>query len=535
MAIPHFKPAWLAIALALVSAPAGIARAMPMNDENLLNIAENIHAPEFAPVEWLNTDKPLKLADLKGQVVLIDFWTYCCINCMHIFPDLRFLEEKYHDQPLVVIGCHSGKFSQEKDAANIRQAILRHNISHPVAVDSDFAIWKSFSVRAWPTLAIIDPEGNVVGLVSGEGHREGLDRAIAKLLADHKKKGTLKSPMKFRMERESFATGVLEFPGKVLADPQSQRLVISDTNHHRVLISDLSGAIQHVIGAGTIGLADGPFDKARFHQPQGLALSADGKKLYVADTENHALRVVDLENKSVATLAGNGKQSNDYNANGPGTRTALSSPWDLALVGDRLYIAMAGTHQIWVYDIKRSRVSVFAGTGREAGIQGPNRSAAFAQPSGLATDGQVLYVADSEISSIRSLELKSDGKTSLFAGGGELFEFGDADGEADRARFQHPLGVALSGNTLFAADTFNHRIRTVDLKTREVATWLGTGRPDPGTPDKIGLFEPGGLCAAGDTLYVADTNHHRILAVDIKSRVVRILDVRPPKSSSAGT
>jgi sugar lactone lactonase YvrE/peroxiredoxin len=496
-----------------------------------------IKAPDFLSVDaWLNTDGPLRLKDLRGQVVLLDFWTYCCINCMHVFSDLKYLEDKYHDRSFVVVGVHSGKFSQEKDPQNIRQAILRHNISHPVAVDSDYQVWNSYGVRAWPTLVLIDPQGYVVGLVSGEGHRAVLDKAIAKLLKEHGSKGTLAGPMKFKLERDAFKPGVLHFPGKVLADAAKARLFISDTNHHRVLVTDLMGKVQQVVGKGMEGLKDGTYNEAQFYQPQGLTLSADGKILYVADTENHALRAVDLIAQTVTTVAGTGKQSYDYRAAGSGRTTALSSPWDLFRVDERIYIAMAGTHQIWVYNLKSNRVSVFAGTGREDRIDGVNSRAAFAQPSGLSSDGKLLYVADSEISTIRVVELKGDGRTKTVAGSGGLFDFGRRDGRGAQARFQHPLGVALWGDRLLVADTFNNLIRSIALKTSEVTTWLGTGKPELGTESDIGLFEPGGLSVAGEMLYIADTNHHRILAVDIKSKRATVLkvDLLPRLSSGIG-
>jgi DNA-binding beta-propeller fold protein YncE len=494
---------------------------------------DRVRAPEFKDVQWLNTDKPIQMKDLKGQVVLLDFWTYCCINCMHIFPDLRYLEHKYHDKPLVVIGVHSGKFSQEKDPENIRQAILRHNIAHPVAVDSEYEIWNSYGVRAWPTLVVIDPEGYVVGGVSGEGHRETLDKVIGDLLKKGAEKKTLGKPLQFRQERASFKSGVLEFPGKVLADARGKRLFISDTNHHRVLVSDFEGQVQAVIGKGEIGLKDGPFETAQFHQPQGLAISADGNTLYIADTENHAIRAAHLKERTVTAIAGTGKQARDFHPDGNATQVDLSSPWDLALVGPQLFTASAGTHQIWVMDLDAKRVKAHAGTGRELRTDGPNASAAFAQPSGLASDGERLYVADSEISTIRIVETKAGGSTSTLAGSGDLFGFGAKDGIGDEARFQHPLGVALHGNEIFVADTFNHLIRRIDLKTREVTTWLGNGKTDAGTIEKIGLFEPGGISIAGDTLYIADTNHHRVIAVDISTKQVRPLRITLPATQPA--
>ena len=490
--------------------------------------APRVRAPDFDGADaWLNTDgdKPLSIKDLKGQVVLLDFWTYCCINCMHVFPDLHYLEQKYKGQPVVVIGVHSGKFDQEKDADHIRQAILRHNITHPVAVDSQYKIWNAYGVQSWPTLILIDPEGYAVAGWAGEGKRERIDQKIGQLLQEGKAKGTLGKPMQFRQERDAFKSGVLEFPGKILADSASSRLFISDTNHNRVLVADLHGKVSRVIGNGTIGLKDGSFAEAQFHQPQGLALSADGKTLFIADTENHALRAADLERGTVATLAGNGSQAREFPDNSPAKTTLLTSPWDVARVGSKLYIAMAGIHQIWVLDLPSQTISVFAGTGREAAIDGKNQTAGFAQPSGLATDGSHLYVADSEASSIRSVSLGHDDETRTLAGSGELFGFGRHDGAGRSALFQHPLGVALAGDTLYIADTFNNLIRKLDLKTGKVTTWLGTGATDPGTEAAPNLYEPGGLSVSGNTLFIADTNHHRIITVDTRTGIASRLAI----------
>lgn len=489
-----------------------------------------VRAPDFTTADgWLNTDHPLTIRELRGQVVLLDFWTYCCVNCMHVFPDLKYLEEKYANQPFVVIGVHSGKFSQEKNLENIRQAVLRHNLTHPIAVDSDRKLWDAYGVRAWPTFVLIDPLGYFAGTLSGEGHREKLDRAISELLAEHRIKGTLAAaPLKFTTEQaRASSVAVLAFPGKILADPQHDRLFISDTNHHRIVVTDPNGVIQTTIGAGTPDLRDGDYATACFRQPQGLALAEDGQTLYVADTENHALRAVDLKARRVTTLAGTGTQSYDYRANGFGPKTALSTPWALACVGRDVYIAMAGLHQIWRYDGQRRRISIFAGTAQEGARDGVNRNAFFAQPSGIATDGKRLYVADAESSSIRTIELRSGGRTKTLAGSGGLFDFGLQDGVGAEARFQHPLGVALWHDELFVADTFNHVIRRVDLASGQVSTWLGTGQPGVGTPEQIQFYEPGGLAVGGDTLYIADTNNQRIVAVDIPTQRVRVLDVQP--------
>jgi DNA-binding beta-propeller fold protein YncE len=523
------------VALAVLAPAGGMAAepgAKPQAEAAAPADERAIAAPDFKGADgWINTDKPISIADLKGHVVLIDFWTYCCINCMHVFPDLKYLEQKYKDQPFVVIGVHSGKFDQEKDAQHIRNAVLRHNIDHPVAVDSEFNVWNAYGASSWPTLVLIDPEGNVLGGLRGEGHRDQLDRVIAAVLERHKEKGTLADkPLTFKKARETFKSGTLEFPGKVLADAEGKRLFIADTNHHRVLVTDLDGKATDVIGAGVIGMKDGSFADAQFHQPQGMVLSADGKTLYVADTENHAVRAANLESRTVTTVAGTGRQTYERQPDGPGTETALSSPWDLARVGDTLFIAMAGTHQIWKLDLAGGGVTLHAGTGAESALDGPHAEATFSQPSGFATDGKVVYVADSESSTIRAVEVAADGATASVAGSNNLFGFGADDGRGGKARFQHPLGVALHGpETLFVADSFNHTIRRVDVKTGEVTTWLGTaGKADVGTEDAIGFYEPGGISVAGDTLYVADTNHHRVVAVDIGTKKSRVLDVTVP-------
>ena len=483
---------------------------------------------------WLNTAEPLTRETLNGQVVLIDFWTYCCINCMHVIPDLKYLEEKFKDQPFVVIGVHSGKFDQEKDTANIRAAVLRYGLSHPVAVDSDFAIWKRFGVHSWPTLAVIDAHGRLLGLVPGEGHRKGLEDLIAKLLAEAKADGSLAAgPLRFAPEHDDqAAASPLLFPGKVLADGPGHRLFIADTGHHRVLVADPDGAVQAIIGSGKPGLADGPPSTAQFDEPQGMALSADGATLFVCDCLNHALRAVALSTGTVRTLCGTGEQGQDRHYSGPGAKAQLNSPWDVVRCADALFIAMAGCHQIWRYDLASGEIAVFAGTGRESATDGDLAHSAFAQPSGLATDGTRLFVADSEASSIRAVDITPAGRVAPLAGSGDLFGFGQANASGREARFQHPLGIALVGSGggayLAVADTYNQVLRRLDPLTGAVTSLTGTGTSKPGSADAIGFFEPAGLSAVGDRLYVADTNHHRIVALELPGLVAHVLSIRLP-------
>lgn len=490
--------------------------------ETAQSYAGKIAAPEFPEgLDWLNTEQPLSLAELKGKIVLLDFWTYGCINCIHIIPDLKKLEEKYADE-LVVIGVHSAKFENESETENIRNVIVRYELEHPVVNDNEFQIWNAYGARAWPTLILIDPDGKVLGYHSGEGIYEPFDEVIAGMIEEFDALGKIdRTPLDLRLERESQANSPLLFPGKVLADEVSQRLFIADSNHNRLVITDLEGNVLEVIGNGRASLQDGDFETASFFRPQGLAL-ADEDRLYVADTENNVIRLVDLANKTVETVAGTGEQVYTRNPGGIAQETPLNSPWDVLFEDGKLYIAMAGQHQIWMYDPADRFISGYAGSGREELRDGPLMVGGLNQPSGLATDGEVLYIADSEASAIRTADLDPQGNLETIVGTG-LFDFGDVDGQGDAVRLQHPLGVVYDDGDLYIADTYNSKIKVVDPEKRESQTFLGTGESgwrDGADP----LFnEPGGLSLLGDRLYIADTNNHVIRVADLSSREVSTL------------
>ena len=461
-----------------------------------------VRAPEFpAGLTWLNSDKPLSIKGLRGKVVLLDFWTYGCINCLHIIPDLKKLEAKYPNE-LVVIGVHSAKFATESDAGNLRQAVMRYGLEHPVVSDKDMRIWNEYAVRAWPTQVLIDPEGRVIGSVAGEGNYDVLDENIAKTIQAFGNRVD-RTPLKMALERSKVAPTPLYFPGKVAA--QNGRVVVADSSHNRLVVSDKNGEVKAIIGSGEAGLKDGDFKTAQFFNPQGIAI--DGDILYIADTNNHALRRIDLKAKTVTTIAGTGKQAPYRASGGMGTNAALSSPWDVLKMGDTIYIAMAGPHQIWRMDLASKKVDVFAGSGAEARVDGPLKNAAFAQPSGLASDGKSLFVADSEISAIRAIDFASGQVTTL--AGGDLFDFGDKDGRGDAVRLQHPLGVDFHDGALYLTDTYNSKIKRLNPQTGEVVTVFG-GQGQ--------LDEPGGLAFDNGTLYVADTNDSAIKTVDLTAK-----------------
>ena len=471
-------------------------------------------APEFPDgLDWLNVDAPLSIAALRGKVVLLDFWTYGCINCIHIIPDLERLEAEYAEE-LVVIGVHSAKFTNEGDTDNIRNVIARYGLEHPVVNDSDFAVWDRWGVNAWPTVVLIDPAGNIVGGHAGEGIYGIFQPAIDALVEEFEFLGLLdRQPLDLSLP--AAGASVLSFPGKVYADSTGERLFVADTNHHRVLVVEAAtGQVLDVAGSGAPGFGDGDFDTARFDQPQGMALSADGNTLYLADLGNHAVRALDLAARTVTTLAGTGEQSPVYPPrDGEAATVVLSSPWDLLLVDDSLYVAMAGSHQLWVIDLVAGTAEAVAGSGAEGVGEGDALDVALAQPSGLAVDeAGNLYWADSESSSIRVL--RPDGTVGLVAGSDSgLFDFGLQDGNGADALFQHPLGVAFDAGVLYVADTYNSVIRAIDISTGAVRILTGG---DPGWQDGIAprFNEPGGIAFAAGRLFVADTNNHAVRVVD---------------------
>ena len=476
-------------------------------------------APAFPTgLDWINTGgKPVSIAELKGKVVLLDFWTYGCINCFHVIPDLKKLEQKY-PQSLVIVGVHSAKFKTEGNTQHIAAIVQRYGLEHPVVNDRDMQVWGEYGVTGWPTLTLIDPAGNVVGQVSGEGHYELLDRVIGTLTQDFGSRHLLNTkPLWFAGLHASMPDSPLLYPGKVLADAKGGRLFIADSNHDRVVVATLDGKVLSVIGDGKPGLKDGAAASAEFRYPQGLAL-ADADTLYVADTDNNALRRVDLKQGTVTTVAGDGRQ--DYMDAGTQAagKTELNTPWDLLYHDGLVYIAMAGQHQLWTYDPAKKEINHFAGSGREGIDDGELMDASFAQPSGLATDGGELYVSDPEASAVRAVDFGGEFARVRTLVGTGLFDFGDVDGTGDSVRLQHDLGLVWHDGSLYVADTYNGKIKVLDPKTRAVRTLTQEGA----------LEEPGGISVAGDTLYVADTDHDRIALVDIKTGKVSGLALSDP-------
>jgi sugar lactone lactonase YvrE len=440
-----------------------------------------------------------------------------------VLPQLRRLEEAFPNE-LVVVGVHSPKFPGEQPTPNLRQALLRMGIHHPVINDPGMRLWSEYGVRAWPTVMLVGPTGRVIGNHEGEFRFEEFRPLVDAMIAEFESKGLLnRAPLSLQPERPP-GTPLL-FPGKLLAHEASGQLFVADSGHDRVLVCGLDGTVRRVIG-GRKGFRDGRSESAAFDMPLGLAL--DGDQLYVADCWNHALRRIDLNSGEVVTVAGTGEQARRVKE-GNGPDSPLNSPWDLAIHQGIVYIAMAGSHHIWSYSPRSGQIARYAGSGREALADGPLVRAAFAQPSGLSADGRALYVADSETSAVRAVDLPgAAGEVRTLVGQG-LFEFGDVDGTGDRVRLQHDLGVCFDPveGVVYVADSYNHKIKRLDPRTRQVDAMLGSG--SAGLRDGIGeaasFWEPGGISVAARRLYVADTNNHAVRVADLGTRQVTTLEI----------
>ncbi|MFF4899284.1 NHL domain-containing thioredoxin family protein [Streptomyces sp. NPDC001068] len=470
-----------------------------------------VRAPELVGKGgWINTgDKRLGLAELRGRIIIVDFWTFCCINCLHVLDELRELEERHRDT-VVIVGVHSPKFVHEAEHQAVVDAVERYGVEHPVLDDPELATWKQYAVRAWPTLVVIDPEGYVVAQHAGEGHAHAIERLVEELEAEHEAKGTLRRGDGPYVPPEPEPTA-LRFPGKALLLPSGNFLVSDTTRHQLVELAEDAETVVRRIGSGARGFTDGPAADAAFSEPQGLALLDDGS-VVVADTVNHALRRLDAATGEVTTLAGTGRQWwQGSPTSGPAREIDLSSPWDVAVFGGKVWIAMAGVHQLWTYDPATATVEVAAGTTNEGLVDGPAAEAWFAQPSGLAATADRLWIADSETSALRWAD--PDGHVHTAVGTG-LFDFGHRDGAAGQALLQHPLGVtALPDGSVAVSDTYNHALRRYDPATGEVTT-LATD-----------LREPSAAVLAGDDIVVVESARHRLTRLRLPEEAVRVESV----------
>ena len=486
---------------------------------------------------------------MKGRIVLLDFWTYCCINCLHVIPILKQLEEIYKE--LLVIGIHSAKFTNEKSKKNINYALHRHLIKHPVVCDNELDLWTSLEINCWPTFMILNPYGQIIAEFQGE-IQANLVKDFIRYCFEYYEKDLLpiKSLESLEMKnlKEVEFSNELCFPTKLCLG--LNKLFISDSGNNRIIAVDCNTIeILYTIG-GLNGYQDGLYEEAKFNWPQGLAIDVEEQRLYIADTDNNIIRAVDLQKRVVSTLCGKYKKDGvignyDYIGGKQGLEQEVSSPWDICLYkrdnNKFLFIACAGTHQIWMYTFKTTSeltslalwknvtlsfdtLVCVAGNGKE---RNRNNSyplqASFAQPSGLCLDirNNCLFIADAESSTVRMLSLK-DGSVKNIVGGDSsqpdnLFVYGDVDGVGAQVRLQHPMDIkCLNEKDLLIADTYNNKLKLVNINTKLCRTFVEKDFSEPN-----GLF----VDEVDEKIFIADTNNHLIKVVDAKTQEIAKLNI----------
>ncbi|MGH8963359.1 MAG: thioredoxin-like domain-containing protein [Jatrophihabitantaceae bacterium] len=475
-----------------------------------------VRAPEL-PVDgsWFNTARAVTLASQRGRFVLLDFWTFCCANCLHVLDELRPLEARFADI-LTVVGVHCPKFAHEADPLALAAAIERYEVHHPVVNDPDLRLWRQYAVKAWPTLVLIDPGGYVVAQAAGEGQASALAATIETLAAEHLAQGTLRRGER-PFDPPTPAPSLLRFPARAIVLPAARTgrdadtLLVADAGHHSLVETDLDGQAELCrIGDGTRGRRDGPADGARFAEPNGIALLPAGRAPYdvmVADTANHVLRGIRLSDGAVVdTIDLPAALAHTRTVTGP--VPGVLSPWDLDWwpAIERLVVAAAGVHLLLAVDLADGSAQVLAGTTVEGLRDGAAADTWLAQPSGLAVDGDRLWFVDAETSALRYLTTERTVHTVVGEG---LFDFGHIDGPAAGARLQHPLGVvALPDHSVAILDTYNGAVRRYDRTTDTVQT-LATD-----------LAEPSDAVLVDSALVVVESAAHRVIRPVLVARLI---------------
>ncbi len=483
-------------------------------------------------VKWLNVSRPLEKSDLKDRVILLDFWTYACVSCIENIPEIKKLEKEFGNK-LAVIGVHSGKFENEKDLSSIKKAILRYDITHPVLQDAEMKVWHSFKVKAWPTLILINPHGNIVKTYSAEDDFETIHRDVKKQVAKFKYE-IKREALPITLEKYDLVSNVLSFPTKLeyaaefsYKSAKAPALLIANTGKNNIIASNMLGGIITKIGSGKEGFEDGSFDVASFRFPQGLLYSDN--KLYVADSGNHALRVIDFMQGSVSTLIGSGKKGKAIEVGRvlEAKDVELSSPSDIEFFPDRkhIVIANAGSNQILSFDIDNNSISVLAGNGSKGNEDGEDANNSLAQTSDMSSYNGKLYFIDSDSSSLRVLDEKGAVKTLIGQG---LAKFGHANGQAKAALMQHPLGLMVDDTGAYISDSFNHAIRKYDFASGQIRDLAGFNGRGESLGSKTQFNEPDGIISVIDRFYIADSNNNRIIILSRGNLTSELLDVIPP-------
>ncbi len=476
---------------------------------------------------WINSAKPLTLNDLTGNVLMLCFWNFFSTSCTRAVQDIHRIEEAFSGRQFVMVFIHSSRFGGAISTEHVALAALRYGIRFPVMIDNTLDAWNSYGVNDWPSYIIIDAEGNIMGSLSGEDKADRIIHAIERALEDGARKNILLKILP-SFHGQPGPPSLLSFPGKIEIDREKGHFFVSDTGHHRVLHLSLEKENTARIIAeygGRAGFSDGRTIRAAFRSPMGLSVL--GQTLFVADSENHAIRSIDLNTREVTTIAGTGLAGFTPSYSGNPKKISLNMPMDIVIAGGYLFIAMAGLNQIWQLDLDNNYISNFIGSGLEGIFDGPFSASSLAKPCGIAIINQIMYIADANSSAVRAADLKSHILSTLIGKG--LYSFGYIDGHFSDALLLHPTGIDAIKSRLFIADTYNNAIRFSEVPGTVIRSLIGP-KPDSSvvineSSELTPLCEPNDVVYHNGKLYIADSGNHLIRIYDIARQTLSDLDI----------
>jgi len=484
----------------------------------------------FSEEKWYNVAKAPSGDDLKDRVILFDFWNYSCVSCIQSFPEIKKLKERFGNK-LVVISVHSSIYDNEKDDNSVKKAVLKYDITNPVVNDADLKIFNEFEVKAFPTYVIVGPNGREYKRYEGSNSFSDIKSSIKKLVKKYKF-SLNREFLPMRLEKYHTIGNVLSFPSKIAYAKNfsynSRNLpviFISNLGQNNIIVSSLSGEIIETIGATSDYMIDGSFEQASFKFPQGLVFN--NNKLYVADSGNNAIRVVDFKEKKVSTLIGDGVRGGVFSNKDNVENIRLSTPLDLELSSDKknIIIANSGTNQILSYNLKKKDIVVLAGNGKKGIDDGNYPNNSLAQTSDLEFYKGKLYFVDSASSSLRVMDKK--GKVSTLIGKKSL-DFGNKNGSKKEALMQNPLALSVDETGIYILDSFNHQLKKYSFQSKKISSLVGKKKGDDvGSKSNTSFNEPSGLVSILGKFYVVDSNNNRILSVSRYNLSSKIIDIIP--------
>lgn len=476
--------------------------------------------------QWLNLADDLKVSDLKNRVILLDFWTYDCVNCLQVNSKIKELEQEFGSK-LTVIGVHCSNFESAKNTAAVRKAVIKYDIDYPVINDQNLAICNSFKPESienieLPTAILLDYHGQVSRKYIGRNDiNKHLKEDVSKLIAKYNYRLN-RDLLPILLEKNKITGHVLSFPTRLeyvkdfeYNGARFPAMFIANSGKNNIIISSMAGEIIATIGSLRQGFDDGDFDTASFDLPNGMVYK--NHKLYVADTNNDAIRVVDFKENKVSTLiAGEISNQNDSSA------ITLSSPTDIKFYpdADNIIIASAGNNQILQYDLTKQTSKIIAGDGQNGIKDGKYPQNSLAQTSSLAVFGQKIYFVDAKSSSLRVID--KDGTLTTLAAKGVA--------ESEKSLLEHPLSLTVDDTGIYIADSYNNSIKKYDFSSHKINNFIGTKNSgnNLGSKGNTEFDEPNGIVSVIDKFYIADSNNDRIVVINRGNLKSSILNVMPP-------